>query len=147
MNRFGGRSCCGCSVFDGSGRAGRIIGFECGDDFAVVLGRLAASAGDILDDVLDAVDCGQNDGDRVLRRRHSVSQHAHDGFGRVAYPLEALEAEEARGALDGVDETEDAGDQRSIGGVTFELDELRLCPFDMLRGFRQKIFYQLVHSG
>ena len=45
---------------------------------------------DLLDNGLDAVDGGENDADRVLRRGDAVAQHAHHGFGGMADPLPML---------------------------------------------------------
>ena len=123
----------------GVGRALCVVGLEGCDDRAVVARGLAAGGSNLLDDRLDAVDGCKNDRDRVLRRGHAVAQHTHDAFGRVADTLKALEAQEARRALDGVNKTENTGDERGIGRIALELHELRLRAFDVLGGFRKEV--------
>ena len=60
------------------------------------------------------------------------------GLRRMGDGLQTVETEKARCAFDGMNEPEDARNQRRIGRVALELHELRFHALQMLAGFRQK---------
>ena len=59
--------------------------------------------------------------------------------------LEARQAEEAAGALDGVDEAENVGENFGVVGLLLETHELDVDHVEALVGLGQKFLEQVVH--
>ena len=87
----------------------------------------------------------EDERDGLARHRHAVAELAHQRLGRMRQRLEARQAEEAAGALDGVDEPEDVAQDRFVVGLLLEADELDVDDVEMLARFGQKLAQQIVH--
>src|SRR5690606_39912944 len=93
----------------------------------------------LLDQPLDSIDGRQDQRHRALRLRRTITQFADQGLGAMRYILQPVQAEKTGSTFDGMNETENASDQRSIGRIALALNELIFGAFDMLRRFNQKV--------
>ena len=118
---------------------------EAADEVGVGAFGLGRAALELGEDLLDAVDRRQDEGDGLARHRHAVAELAHQRLGRMRQRLEARQAEKAAGALDGVDEPEDVAQDRLVVRLLLEAHELHVDNVEMLAGFGQKLAQQIVH--
>ena len=111
---------------------------ELADQILVVAFRLGFILLDIRQDHLDAVDGGQDQ--RHRRRRHrqfaiaELAQHVLAGMGHM---LEARQTQESASALNGMDQTEDVGENLWFG-ILLELHKLHIQDSKAFRRFRQE---------
>ena len=117
----------------------------------IEIGVLALGLGgralELAEDLLDPVERREDERDGLARDRHAVAELAHQGLGRMGQRLEARQAEEAAGALDGVDEAEDVAQDRLVVRVLLEADELDVDRVEMLARLGQELTQQIVHDG
>ena len=106
------------------------------------LGLVALEGGE---DLLDAVDGGEDERHGLVGDRRAVAELAHQGLGGMRERLEPRQAEKAAGALDRVDETEDVVEDFEVVGIGLELDQLDVDDIDALAGLGQKFPQQIVH--
>ena len=117
------------------------------DQIGVGALRLALVLLELGENVLDAIDGEQDQRDRFAGHRHAVAEFAHQGFGGVRQRLEARQAEEAAGALDGVDEAEDVAENLGVVGLLLETHELDVDHVEALVGLDQEFPQQIVHCS
>ena len=110
-------------------------GLERVDQFAVIAVRLGAELLDLADDGFDAVDRRQDQRHLAFGGRGAIAQLPDQRLRRMPDALQPVQAEEAGGALDGMDQSENAGNQRGVARIALELHELRFDAFEMLGRF------------
>ena len=99
------------------------------------------------EDFLDAVDGEQDQRDGIAGDRHAVAEFAHQGFGGVRQRLQPRQAEEAAGALDGVNEPENVGEDLGVVRLLLEAHELDVDHVETLVGLGQEFAQQVVHDN
>ena len=97
---------------------------QIGNQIVVGAVRLALVAFERFENFLDAVDGGEDERDGVVGRRQAVAKLAHQRLGGMRERFQPRQAEEAAGALDGVDETEDVIEDLGVVGILLETHEL-----------------------
>jgi len=143
----------GLRLFDrfARGRPGRrfyLLGHaaEMLDQIAVAAFRLVLPGFDLVEDDLDAVDGGENEGDRLGGDRHAVAELAHQRFGCVRQRFEPGQSEKPARALDGVDEAKDVAEDIGVIRLALEAHQLGVDPRETLAGLGQKLAQQVVHA-
>ncbi len=96
---------------------------------------------------LDAVHRGENGGNDIGRRRGALAQRPDQTFRGMGQPLKPGQAEEAASALDGVNKSENAGDEARILRMTFESHDLRRRRLDLLARFGEEFFQHFIHGS
>lgn len=81
----------------------------------------------------------QNEIDFGIRGASLVAGLAQQRFGGMGQALQPAQVEKAAGALERLDETEDAGDAIGVRRVLLELHDLPLDLVELIVRFRQKI--------
>ena len=89
---------------------------------------------------------GEDQRDGVAGDRHAVAEFAHQGFGGVRQRLQARQAEEAAGALDGVDQTENVAENLGVVGLLLEAHQLDVDHVETFVGLGQEFPQQVVHE-
>ena len=117
------------------------------DQIAVVATAFALLAFDLVEDGLDAIDGGQDEGHRLGGGRHAVAELAHQGFGGVRQRLEPWQVEKAACPLDGVHQAKNIAEDLAVIRLLLEAHEFGVDPIETLAGFGQELTQQLVHSG
>ena len=82
----------------------------------------------------------------VAARLRSVAQPPDQRFGSMGEAADARQAQEAGAALDRVDVSEQAGDQRRVGGVLLDAHELHRRSVDVFGRLGEKLGKQIVHG-
>ena len=98
------------------------------------LGRLEARQ-----DLLDAVDRGQDQRDRSAGDRHAVAEFAHQGLAGMGQRFQPRQPEEAAGALDGVHQAEDVIQDLGVVRVLLEPHQLIVDRVQALARLGQKL--------
>jgi hypothetical protein len=131
----------------GGGRRGRVEhhALELADEICVRAGRLGLLLLELVEDLLDAVDGGEDERHGLAGHRHAVAEFAHQGLGRVRKRLESRQAEKSARALDGVDEAEDVVQDLAVVGFLLELHEFDVDRVQALAGFGEEFTQQVVH--
>ena len=119
---------------------------EIGDQIVVDALRLALFAFEALQNLLDAVDGGENERDGVVGRGQAVAKLAHQRFGGVRQRFQPRQAEKAAGALDGVHQAEDVIEDLGVVGILLETHELDVDHVETLVGLGHEFPQQLVHE-
>jgi hypothetical protein len=104
------------------------------------LGRLEAAQ-----DLLDAIDRGQDQRHGFGLDRHAVAKLAHQRLASVRQRFQPRQAQEAAGALDGVDQAEDVIQNLRVARVLLEPHQLIVDRVQALVGLRQEFPQQIVH--
>ena len=121
-------------------------GIEPRDQIAIAAGRLASARARSRRESLDAVDGGENERDGVGGDRHAVAELAHQGFGGMRQRLEPRQAEEAAGALDGVDEAKDVAEDVGVIRILFEAHQLDIDTSRLSFVSVRELPQQVVHT-
>ena len=108
--------------------------------------RLALLALELFENLLDAVDGGEDERDGFAGRRHAVAELAHQRFGGVRQRFQPRQAEKAAGALDGVDEAENVVEDLGVVGILLETHELDVDDVETLVRLGQEFPQQIVHE-
>ena len=95
------------------------------------LGRLEAGQ-----DLLDAIDRGQDQRHGFGLDRHAVAEFAHQRFAGVGQRFQPRQPQEAAGALDGVDQAEDVIQDLRVARVLLEPHQLIVDRVQALVGLR-----------
>ena len=98
------------------------------------------------EDLLDAVDAGENQRHRIRSDRHAVTELAHQCLAGVGERFEPRQPEEAASALDGVDQAEDVIQDLGVVRLLLEPHQLIVDGVQALAGLRQKLPQQIVHE-
>ena len=106
------------------------LAFEIADQVGVVAFGLRRRLLQRLQDLLDPVDRGQRQRHRVGGDGRALAEPADHRFRGVRQRLEARQAEEAAGALDGVHQPEDVGQHGLVVRLTLETDEFAVDTLD-----------------
>ena len=117
------------------------------DQVGVVAFRLALVRFELAEHVLDAVDGEQDQRDGLAGDRHAVAELAHQGFGGVRQRFQPRQAEEAAGALDGVDEAEDVVENLGVVRLLLETHELDVDHVEAFVRLGQELPQQVVHRS
>ena len=112
---------------------------------AVVARRFAQAHGDLAEDEFDPVHRRQDHGHVGLAGVGFVAQALDQGLGRMRQAFEPGQAEKTAGALDGVDDAEDVGEDAGVRRLALEAHELRADRLQLLRSFRKEILEKLFH--
>ena len=118
-------------------RAARRV--KCSDQIAVVARPALAPAFRAVEDGLDAVDGGKNEGDGFGGDRHAVAEFAHQALGGVRQRLEPRQAEKAAGAFDGMDEAKNIAENFAVIRLLLEAHELGVDPLETFVGLGQEL--------
>src|SRR5262249_13657457 len=118
---------------------------ELADEVGVGAGRLLLLLLQVVENVLDPVDGGQDHRDGLAGHRHALAELAHQRLGGVRQRLEARQAEETAGPLDGMDEAENVVEDLGVIRILLEMHELDGDRVQALAGFGQKFTQQVVH--
>jgi hypothetical protein len=121
--------------------------FELADQVLVVAFRLGLGRLELAQDLLDAIDRGQDQRDRLTGHRHAVAELAHQRFGGMRECFQPRQAEKAAGPLDGVNKAEDV--IQNLGVVRFLLEphQLIVDRIQALAGLRQELPQQIIHQN
>ena len=140
----------GATGGDGLGlhrRLARMDTVQPGDQGAVVALGLGARVGQALDDVADHIDRVEDDGDgRRVHRQRPVAIKAQHVLSGVGHGLQPHQAEEARAALEAVDQAEDVAQQVRVVRRLLEADQLGVHGLDALAGLGDEFVDDVVHS-
>ena len=128
MPRFGHRVQLLDQVFVGALGLG-LGGFEAGQDF------------------LDAVDRGQDQRHGLGVDRHAVAEFAHQRLAGMGERFQPRQAEEAAGALDGVDQAEDVIQNLRVVRVLLEPHQLIVDRIQALAGLGQELPQKIIHMS
>lgn len=109
--------------------------------FGLGFGRL-----ELIEDVLDAIDGGQDQRHRLTGGGHAVTEFAHQGFGGMGQRLEARQSEKPAGSLDGVNEAEDVVENLGVVGLLFEAHQLVVDNVETFVRLGQELSEQIVHG-
>ena len=109
-------------------------------------GGSAPSRSSPVENLLDAVDAGEDDADALDRDGSAVAILAHQGLGRMGELGEAVQAEKAASPFDGMDQPEDGVEHLGIVRLLLEAHELNVELIEPLAGFGQKFTQELVHG-
>ena len=120
---------------------------ELADQIVVGSVRLALLLFERVENVLDAVEGRKDQRDRVLRDRQAVAEFAHQDLGGMRERREPRQSEKAAGALDGVNETENVGENFGVVRLLLETHEFDIDRIETLMGLGQEIAQQLVHCA
>jgi hypothetical protein len=97
-------------------------------------------------DHLDRVEAFQDERHGLRRDQQlPVPEAPEDILRRVRHPLQPGQAEEAAGALDGVDQPEDVAQQARIVRILLETDQFHVEDGNVLRRLRQELAQQIIH--
>ena len=110
--------------------------------FGLGLGGLEAC-----ENFLDAIDAGKDQRDRFRRDRHAVAEFAHQRLAGMGQRFEARQAEEAAGALDGVNQPENVIQNLGVVRILLEPHQLIVDRIQALVGFRQELPQKIVHQN
>ena len=119
--------------------------FEVADQVAVRAFGLGLVLFEPGEDFLQAVDGREDERDGVAGHRHAVAELAHQGLGRVRQRLQARQAEESAGPLDGVDQAENVVEDLGVVRLLLEAHELHVDDVQALVGLGQELVQQVVH--
>src|SRR5208282_240462 len=108
--------------------------------------RLVLVRLDLVQDGLDAVDGGKNQGDALGGDRHSVEEFADQGLGGMRQGAEPGKPEKAAGAFDRMDKAKNVAEDAAIVRLLLEVHEFGVDPIDTLIGLGQEYAEQLVHT-
>ena len=117
-----------------------------GDQIVVGAFRLALFAFEGFQNLLDAIDSGKDERDRVVGRRQAVAKFAHQRLGGMRERFQPRQSEEAAGALDGVHETEDVIEDLGVVGILLETHEFDVHDVEILVGLGHEFPQQIVHE-
>ena len=98
-------------------------------------------------DFLDAVDRGQDQRHGFGLDRHAVAEFAHQGLAGMGQRFQPRQAQEAAGALDGVDQAEDVIQNLRVARVLLEPHQLIVDRIQALVGLRQELPQKIVHMS
>ena len=110
---------------------------------ALGLGLGGLEAGE---DFLDAVDGGQDQRHGFGLDRHAVAEFAHQRLAGMGQRFQPRQAQEAAGALDGVDQAEDVIQDLRVARVLLEPHQLIVDRIQALAGLGQKLPQQIIHE-
>jgi hypothetical protein len=96
-------------------------------------------------DVLDAINGGEDEADGIRRNRHAVAELAHQRFGGMGERLEPRQVEEAARTLDGVNQSKDVGENLGVVRFLFKANELDVDDVESFICFGQELPQQVVH--
>ena len=102
---------------------------------------------ELVEDLLDPVDGGEDERDRVLCHRHAVAELAHQRLGGMRQRFQARQAEKTAGSLDGVDQPENVVENLGVVRVLFEPDEFNVDHVEAFIRLGQKFPQQIVHGN
>lgn len=108
------------------------------DQVAVFAVRLGAARFEADQDILDPVDAGEDQRYGVARYRHAVAKFAHQRFGGVCQRFQPWQADEAAGALDGVDQPKDVTKNLGIVRILLKADKLVVDDIETFVGLGQE---------
>ena len=78
--------------------------------------------------------------------RHAVAEFAHQGLAGMGQRFQPRQAEEAAGALDGVDQAEDVIQNLRVARVLLEPHQLIVDRIQALAGLGQELPQQIIHE-
>ena len=114
----------------------------------VLVGALGLGLGGFQagEDFLDAVDGGQDQRHGFGGDRHAVAEFAHQRLAGMGQRFEPRQAEEAAGALDGVNQAEDVIQNLGVVRVLLEPHQLIVDRIQAFAGLGQKLPQQIIHE-
>ncbi len=121
-------------------------GFQLIDQVAVVAVGLGFGGFEAGQNLLDAVDRGQDQRHGFGSHRHAVTEFAHQGLAGMRQRLEPRQPEEAASALDGVHQAENVIQDLRVVRVLLELHQLVVDRIQALAALRQELAQQIVHE-
>ncbi len=107
----------------------------------LVLGRFQSGQ-----DFLDAVDRGQDQRHGAGGHRHAVAEFAHQCLAGMRQRFQPRQAEEAAGALDGVNQPKDVIQNLGVARILLELHQLIVDRIQAFAGFGQEFPQQIIHE-
>ncbi len=114
-------------------------GFELGDQVVIVAVRFRTGRFQAVQDQLDAVDRVQDQRHRYRRDvQLAVTEAAQQGFAGVRHGFEARQAQEATGALHGVNEAKNVVERLAVVRIGFEPDQFAIDDLEAFSGLGQK---------
>ena len=96
--------------------------------------------------LLNAVDRGQDQRHGFGLDRHAVAEFAHQRLAGMGQRFQPRQPQEAAGALDGVDQAEDVIQNLRVARVLLEPHQLIVDRIQALAGFGQKLPQQIIHE-
>ena len=96
--------------------------------------------------LLDAVDGGENERDGFAGRLLAVAKLAHQRLGGMRERFQPRQTEEAAGALDGVHQAEDVTEDLGVVGILLETHELDVDDVETLVRLGHEFPQQVVHE-
>jgi hypothetical protein len=90
-------------------------------------------------DLLDAVDAGENQADRIAGDRHAVAEFAHQGLAGMGQRFQPRQSQKAARALDGMDEAKDVIQYLGVVRILLEPHQLIVDRVQALTGLGQKL--------
>jgi hypothetical protein len=130
----------------GFGRLFADHAFELGNQIPVGPSRLLLALLQLVEQFLDAVDGGQDDGDGVAGDRHAVTEFSHQRLGGMRQRFQPRQTEKTAGPLDGVDQAKDVVENLGVVRILLESNELHVDDIETLVGLGQELTQQIVHE-
>ncbi len=119
---------------------------QIGNQVIIGAGGLALLAFERFQNLLDAVDGGENERDGFAGRLLTVAKLAHQRLGGMRERFQPRQAEEAAGALDGVHEAEDVTEDLGVVGILLETHEFDVDDVETLVRLGHEFPQQVVHE-
>ena len=116
------------------------------DKIAVFAGRFAFVRFDLVENVLDAVDAGENERDGVGGDRHAVAEFAHQAFGGMRERFQARQAKKPASALDGMNQPKNVAEDVPVVRFLLEPNEFGIDPLQAFARLSQEFPEQVVHA-
>ena len=115
----------------------------------ILIGALGLGLGGLesRENFLDAVDAGKDQRDGFGGDRHAVAEFAHQRLAGMGQRFEPRQAEEAAGALDGVNQPEDVIQNLGVVRILLEPHQLIVDRIQAFVGLGQKLPQKIVHQN
>ncbi len=96
--------------------------------------------------VLEAIDGGQDQRDRLAGDRHAVAKLAHERLSRVGERFQPRQAKKSAGPFDRMDEAKDVIEDLGVVGVLLETNELHVDDVEAFVRLGEEFPQEIVHG-
>jgi hypothetical protein len=116
------------------------------DQVAIVAGWLALQLLQAIEDYLDPIDSGENQGYGFASDGRAVPEFAHQRLGGMGERLEPRQSKKAAGAFYSVNEAKDVAENLAVIRLSLKAHQLCVDVIETLGGLNQKLPQQIIHE-